>query len=1068
MPGISDATRDGSAERDKSFSLEKVLQTEHAEITAARILRGVPEKPKGSGKFPLGEVRATNKDKPLPAPTPDLKPDLNKKPEWQKPLPPWNDWLKAVSNAHTMNLVGLSFSGGGIRSATFNLGVLQALADLKLLYRIDYLSTVSGGGYIGGWLAAWIKREGSFRKVQRLLSAYRVDLEDDIESMPIRSLRTYSNYLTPRLGLFSGDTLAMVAIYLRNLLLNQSVIVGLLATLLLLPRAILVSINYLFLFQVTGNGLAGLELCLLVVATYFVAVNMERLNQGLLEDEAPPAEPGPPKDEAPPAEPGPLEAEAPPAEPGPLEAEAPPAEPGPPKAEVPPAEPGPPKAEAPRTKQRYGPSYIVAGFGLASFVAGLWLHVAGQPLVWGWKVPYWACGLAGYSIFWWLGLGFIKERTEGKDEPGTSHEASGTFARRFNLAAERFVKRVGGALGTGAMAGWLYGILAGHPNWWCAKSALTFGVPLVVGIAFLAATLHIGLQGSDFRDERREWWGRLGGLMLALGVGWVALFWVVLYFPEFFQPGKTTFLGQTIQNVATKYLTPAWILTTIGSVLAGNSQASGKPGEKATTHIYLDLLAKVGPYVFIVGLVCWMSWGLDRAPFNECWKVFPALVICALVTWLMSWRVDINQFSMHMFYRNRLVSSYLGATNQHRRPNLFTGIDPRDDLPLKDFQNLGRPARNSAGQACDTSEGYDGPYPIINMSMNLVKGKDLAWQERKAESFVMTPRFCGYDVFLEQQYSKMQSDEFKEAYKHKTPIKGLDLFGYRPTEEYAFPCNKPGYHGPNLGLAMAISGAAASPNMGYYTTTAVAFLLTVFNVRLGQWLGNPRNPKTSRNPTPTLGLGCLMQELFAGTNDESDYVYLSDGGHFDNMGLYELVKRRCGLIIVCDAEADAHYGFAGLSDAIKKCRIDLGIAIDIDTKPIVPNKSGVSKQHYAIGKIHYEQADVEAPVGKIIYIKSSLTGKEPADVTTYKKRHSAFPHEDTANQWFTESQFESYRRLGYEAVYSTVFPRKTPDGAAARSRLLNSEIFPICNEFHFQIPDPNHAPNDRLICPEGI
>jgi hypothetical protein len=415
----------------------------------------------------------------------------------------------------------------------------------------------------------------------------------------------------------------------------------------------------------------------------------------------------------------------------------------------------------------------------------------------------------------------------------------------------------------------------------------------------------------------------------------------------------------------------------------------------------------------------------------------------------MSWRVDINQFSMQMFYRNRLVGCYLGATNKRRRPNRFTGIDPKDDLPLIVFQNLGHPTKNSTGQARYPSKGYDGPYPIINMSMNLVKGKDLAWQERKAESFVMTPHFCGFDVFLEQQYSKMQSDEFKKAYKHEDRINDLDLFGYRPTEEYAFPCNKLGYHGPYLGLAMAISGAAASPNMGYYTTTSVAFLLTAFNVRLGQWLGNPRNPDASRLPTPKWGLGCLMQELFAGTNDESKYVYLSDGGHFDNMGLYELVKRRCGLIIVCDAEADPGYGFAGLGDAIKKCRIDLGIDIDIDTKPIVPNKSGVSKQHYAIGKIHYGQADMKAPVGKIIYIKSSLTGKEPADVTTYKKRHSAFPHEDTANQWFTESQFESYRRLGYEAVYSSVFSEQTPGGAAEKSRPVSNDFLSIFKEFGF-------------------
>jgi hypothetical protein len=972
------ATHNESQAIDESISLEEVLKMEQDQIKAVRKLRGAPADPNDTVHLQWDKLRDGCEDKPLPAPTPALKPDLHEVPNWQVPGPLRDEWLGVVRNAHKMNLVGMCFSGGGIRSATFNLGVLQALADLRLLYRIDYLSTVSGGGYIGGWLAAWIKRVGSFGKVQQLLSTNRVHLKDDIESMPIRFLRTYSNYLTPRLGLFSGDTLAMVAIYLRNLFLNQSVIIGLLATLLLAPRAIDAIIECLLSKPCIGSWLQGVELCLLVVATFFVAINMERLGQKL------------------------------------------------------------PENESKLTMQRYVLWLVVAPFGIATVAVGLCLHLKGLPTPWGVMLPYWAWGAIGYSLLWGLGLTIIHVRSSLRAAPGTSHEEIGTF--------EKFLKLAFGAPFAGALAGWLYGILAGHSDWWSAKSALTFGVPLAVGIAFLAATLHIGLQGTDFRDERREWWGRLGGLTLALGVGWVALFSVVLYFPDFIQ--NNTFLRHTVNDLAAKYLTPVWILTTIGSVLAGNSKASGEPGEKTTSQTYLDLLAKVGPYVFIVGLVCWMSWVLSQPLFKE-WNVYVELVHCFAATWLMSWRVDINQFSMHMFYRNRLVGCYLGATNEFRRPNLFTGIDVTDDLALKDFQNLGVPATNSAGAAGDTLQGYDGPYPILNMSMNLVKGKDLAWQERKAESFVMTPHFCGYDVFLEQQYGKMQSDEFKKAYENKKRINDLDLFGYRLTEEYAFPTDKTGYHGPNLGLAMAISGAAASPNMGYYTTTAVAFLLTVFNVRLGQWLGNPRNPVTSRKPTPTLGLGCLMQELFAGTNDESNYVYLSDGGHFDNMGLYELVKRRCGLIIVCDAEADPHYGFAGLGDAIKKCRIDLGIDIEIDTKPIVPNKSGMSKQHYAIGNIHYGQADVKAPVGRIIYFKASLTGNEPADVTTYKKRHAAFPHEDTANQWFTESQFESYRRLGYEAVYSSVFPEQTPGGAAANSRHMSNDFLPIFNEFGF-------------------
>lgn len=231
---------------------------------------------------------------------------------------------------------------------------------------------------------------------------------------------------------------------------------------------------------------------------------------------------------------------------------------------------------------------------------------------------------------------------------------------------------------------------------------------------------------------------------------------------------------------------------------------------------------------------------------------------------------------------------------------------------------------------------------------------------------------------------------------------------------------------------MGISGAAASPNMGFYSSTPVAFLMTVFNVRLGQWLGNPRHRRTSRRATPYLGLWCLVNELLAGTDDKAAYVYLSDGGHFENMGMYELVKRRCGLIIVCDAEADDQYRFGGLGNAIRKCRIDLGIDVVLDVTDIKPAKKGKpSKKHYAVGQIHYENVDLKAPTGTIIYFKASLTGDEPADVKNYAKTHDTFPHESAADQWFSESQFESYRVLGYHEVTSSIPNSIRPVGLEA-------------------------------------
>ncbi len=133
-----------------------------------------------------------------------------------------------TEKAHDAQLVGLAFSGGGIRSATFNLGVLQALAKRKLLRRFDYVSTVSGGGYIGSWLHAWTERRQGIKNVERDLGGRR-------EPNAVSLLRRFSNYLTPKLGLFSADTWSAVATYTRNLTLTLSGLVPALGALVIIP-----------------------------------------------------------------------------------------------------------------------------------------------------------------------------------------------------------------------------------------------------------------------------------------------------------------------------------------------------------------------------------------------------------------------------------------------------------------------------------------------------------------------------------------------------------------------------------------------------------------------------------------------------------------------------------------------------------------------------------------------------------------------------------------------------------------------------------------------------------------
>jgi hypothetical protein len=217
---------------------------------------------------------------------------------------------------------------------------------------------------------------------------------------------------------------------------------------------------------------------------------------------------------------------------------------------------------------------------------------------------------------------------------------------------------------------------------------------------------------------------------------------------------------------------------------------------------------------------------------------------------------------------------------------------------------------------------------------------------------------------------------------------------------------------------MAISGAAASPNMGYHSSPLLTFLMTFFNARLGWWLANPGIPgrKMWREPGPKSALKSLLGEALGQTDDQNEYVYLSDGGHFENLGLYEMVLRRCKIIVVVDGGADPNYEFEDLGNAIRKIRVDLGISIHLD-KPIHmtagPSETNV---HCATAEISYGCVDPGATAGTLIYIKPVLDQMQSIDVDHYYASHKEFPQEPTADQFFDEAQFESYRRLGLESI----------------------------------------------------
>jgi hypothetical protein len=169
--------------------------------------------------------------------------------------------------------------------------------------------------------------------------------------------------------------------------------------------------------------------------------------------------------------------------------------------------------------------------------------------------------------------------------------------------------------------------------------------------------------------------------------------------------------------------------------------------------------------------------------------------------------------------------------------------------------------------------------------------------------------------------------------------------------------------------------------------------------------------------------------MFGLLNERRWFVYLTDGGHIENLGIYELLRRRCCLIIAVDAEADPNMTFNSLVTLQRYARIDMGVRIELPWQEIraatlttgaaIASSGGPgvlttrAGPHCAIGKIYYSSGEE----GRLLYVKSSLSGDESDYVVDYKRRYPQFPHETTGDQFFSEEQFEVYRALGFHAMH---------------------------------------------------
>ncbi len=939
------------------------------------------------------------------------------------PSTPSEERLKnIIKENHKKQLAAICLSGGGIRSATFGLGVLQGLAHNKLLNKFSYLSTVSGGGYVGGWLSAWIHRhptglEGVQHELPNEAPPYVLKPEPE----PIMHLRSYSNYLTPRLGLLSADTWTIVAIVARNLLLNWLVVIPLLIAVLALPR-LFVSLSQLTPSPYERVATLAVGFITGVVMIVYVAISRPSITK---------------------------------------------------------------RHHDQRSFLKWCLTPLIISATLLALYwswftnatdinleRNLTFHLLdGRHQAIGFVV----FGVLLHLVAWLLYTWMLKRSAK--------LIVLEFFGLAFNglvggVLLWLFTSRL---FPHPSFEWWQQALEIRELLLYSA-----IAVPIYLVLVFLALTLFVGVASRWTEDEDREWWARYGGWILIMVFVWVVGSFLVLLGPPLSRylwtnvipagwllglvtallgsssklPAKDQKQSQGLVGKLAGFALPLGALI-FGAVLVISLSLA--------TNYVIEGLATLWRFL-LPALTLSTDWvhsqtfGLTKENGGESIAtrlIFPSTREILLLIgvfgglgMLMAKFINTNKFSYHSMYRNRLIRAYLGASRNSadRHPDPFTGFDPDDNLSMyelrpemlhsnsfKDFNSfvaMLRANKDTASKSIASNilspqtkrllAGYDTDHPgdhsrkllesalikdlnkallyrpelftedkadepikkapaslncanvaknrraldaafareiqpantssrvplhVINMTLNLVHGTRLAWQQRKAESFTVTPLHCG-------------SFQIPDTEDRILPVYG----SYRPTFEYG------GSGGVSMGTAMAISGAAVSPNMGYYSSPVVTFLMTLFNVRLGWWLGNPGPPGQRRRwyykflitewmrrvfakdyyslAYPKSAVYPIIAEALGLTDDRNSYVYLSDGGHFENLGLYEMVLRRCRLILISDASDDSEFQFDNLGNAVQKIRTDFGIPIDFRSMQIFPRKDKKKGAYCAIGTIN--------------------------------------------------------------------------------------------------------------------
>lgn len=924
-------------------------------------------------------------------------------------------------NGRPPRLTGLALSGGGVRSATFNLGMLQALAAAGKLKAFDYLSTVSGGGYTGGWWSAWLSRNERMpgeifpppEDIESERDERRAQLENEGSKShtdrpqikdsaisaaedPIHHLRLFSNVMTPRKGLLSADTWRAVAIVGRNISLTWMILLPILLAAIMIGQAWFTllldhpeDVDFFgrLVLAIVIPGMLFLGSCVAVAFWMVFSRRWETLAD---------------------------------------------------------------KLAVTVSTLAFLALTVLAKIVLRITVPepvwialGFWLLFVAARLAW-WKLvtrAKWSDGdfwrsrfvvlqtkTLSYSvftlvIFLFAGFGstifkFLLTETQHKVA-----QAGGWSA--FALAAVSAIYTALKAAPTGggdnakatekapllqrlafAIAPLLLLIVLGIVLSWIGDQlyqqiyASPRLIQYVTDGALVSAALFLIFALYEFRPPQR--WKSLAVVVVWIAVG-IAAFAIDLhmFWDHLIGIGCVTLsllaaaliLRSILRRLMWIFLyalalaaTAAWFFTLkAGDYILNDTRVPVFviAGIAATLALLLfELALGTGANsrsiaLTVTACTIFVLVGVAAgAGEHYGWRALTLVgLVATIIGWVLAlgWLADPNSLTMHGFYQARLVRAYMGASNERRAQAKnadITDAVPGDDILLTQLRNTERGA----------------PYHLINTMLNLVGGSDLSTQARASDAFLMSKHFCG---------------------SVRT--------GYRPTSEYA--CGS-----ISLGTAVAVSGAAASPTMGAQSpSAALSALMTLFNVRLGFWAPTP-NLSYWRSGAARLWPVYTIQELVSQTTDLLPYCYLTDGGHYENTGVYSLIQRGCNLILAGECGADPQTTLDDLGNMIRKVRIDFGTEVSFKDGDIQKLRAKPPGEHIIVGEIQYGEDHAKAlglsedeRIGTIVVVKPNLAGSEPVDVKQYGFLHTDFPQQNTFDLWYDEAQFESYRRLGEES-----------------------------------------------------